>query len=179
MNQPYWPQPFYSWYSDIRRLMQIQTVFLPLQGLHINQGENFEVEITATNLAPQPTLGRSNEPVPHVRFLLDSISLVLAELHDKVIFKRADGDFKSNTILGGYSQSFKEALVIDPGQSKKWRLEFQAKDNYVIPLNVPGSTKQQQHIQTLSEYRLDYNRLFRFIETGQADVNITPWWGED
>lgn len=179
MSQHSWQNPLFAWFNDIRRLLQVQTVFLPTQGLHINQGETFEVEITITNMAPQPTLGGSKEPFPHVRFLIDSLSVTLADLCNKVDFVEASDGFKANDLLGGYSMSFKPGLSFSPGQTKTWKLTFKAKDNYVIPLNVPGTPDQQKQIQTLLECRLDYEYLFRFMEVSNAEIKITPWWGED
>ena len=179
MGQQGWQNPLFAWFSDIRRLLQVQTVFLPTQGLHINQGETFEVEVTITNMAPQPTLGGVKEPFPHVRFLIDSLSVTLADLGSKVDFVGASDGFEVNELLGGYSMALKPSLSFAPGQTKTWKLTFKAKDNYVIPLNVPGTPGQQKQIQTLLECRLDYEQLFRFMEVSHAEINITPWWGED
>ncbi len=179
MSQPLWQNPLLAWFSDLRRLLQVQTVFLPTQGLHINQGETFEVEISVTNIAPQATIGGASHHMPNIRFLLDSLSVTLSDMGNKVDFVEATDDFKENSVLGGYSISFPSELKLGPGQSKSWKLTFKAKDNYVIPLNVPGAPSQQKHVQTLVECRLDYEQMFRFIEVSHAEINITPWWGED
>lgn len=179
MSQQIWQNPLSAWFNDIRRMLQVQTVFLPTQGLHINQGETFDVQVAITNLAPQPTLGGSKDPFPHIRFLIESLTVTLADLGSKVDFVEASDGFKPNEFLGGYSMTFKPSLTFSPGQTKTWKLTFKAKDNYVIPLNVPGTPDQQKQIQTLVESRLDYDYLFRFIEISNAEINITPWWGED
>jgi hypothetical protein len=179
MSQHLWQNPLTAWFSDIRHMLQVQAVFVPTQGLNINQGETFEVEVTITNLAPQPTIGHSAEMIPHIRFFVDSLSVTLSELEGRVEFVEASEGFKRNDVLGGYSMSFSPALAFGPGQSRAWKMSFKAKDNYVIPLNVSGNPGQQKHIQTLVECRLDYEQLFRFIKVSNAEINIAPWWGED
>lgn len=179
MSQPHWQNPLFAWFSDIRRLFQVQTVFNPNQGLNINQGESFKVEISVTNTAPLPTLSSTKDPVPHIRFMMTSLSISLAEIGQKIEFCDLDSGFSHNSTIGGFSQTFSPELVFSPGQTKKWELTFKARDNYVIPVAVPGTPVQEKHIQTFVEYRLDYERLFKFIEVSNAEIHITPWWGED
>ncbi len=179
MSQQIWQNPLFAWFNDIRCLLQVQTIFQPNQGRHINQGESFQVEITITNTAPLPTFGSSSEPTPHIRFLVDSLSISLAEVGERIDFMDSTSGFTKNPQIGGYSLSFDPELVFSPGQQRKWDLTFNAKDNYVIPVAVPCTPIQHRHIQTFVEYKLDYERLFKFMDVGNAEINITPWWGRD